>query len=301
MGSAAGCDGGTVVISDGSAPPPARFAPPPAAGERAVAARPAPADRRDPPRRRTFDPPADPAPADADDAGAGDADAVASGASGVSGGLKSGRSRLGGTAAEVSDVAGALAILRESDDLFARRDSLKFLTAADPTPADRETVNATLNRSLMTALESAGGAAGDHFGAMMHWAEGPEAFRKIGEAAALASGPWAAREVVRRAALADDPDAANALTALLRDGGAEREALAAVERMGPRAEPAVLPLLEDADPAIRRDAAEILGRIGGEDAAGALLRRMETERDKSVAGDLRTARGDVLRRLRNAR
>ena len=114
----------------------------------------------------------------------------------------------------------------------------------------------------------------------------------------LSGGPWAGREVLRRAALTRDDAAVHALTPLLRDRWVGREAVEAVKRMGEKAEPAVLPLLADGDAAVRRDAAALLGLVGGPAGAEALLQRSKAEREAGLARQMRSARADILARLR---
>ena len=314
----AGCDGGTVVIADNSRPAPRQTAPgqpaprqtaPPAAARREAPRQPAQRrleTRRDGARRER--PPAprsggDGRPADdrlaAGDAGLGDPADVEPpdeiGPPATADRVVVGRGFGSSTGMTVDE---ALAVLGGPADAFEKADALKALAAAPADDSRRDEVNALLGRTLMGSLEGSGTDAADHVAAMMRWAGEPAAFRKIGEAAVLAGGPWAGREVLRRAALMEDPDAVHALTPLLRDRWAGREAVEVVRRLGEKAEPAVLPLLADGDAAVRRDAATLLGTTGGPDAAEALLKRAGAESDGSLARHMRSVRADILRRLR---
>ena len=312
----AGCDGGTVVIADNSRPAPYQAAPPaaPRADPRPQAPRDA-APRREPrppamrsgdADRRGFAPPADdrrdesrpddPAPGYVDGPGEVEPADPAAEAAARADRIARGGSAFGAPAALTT--AEALQVLNGPADVFERADALKALAAAPVEEARRGEVNALLTRTLAGALEGSGTAAADHIAAMMHWAGEPAAFRKIGEAAVLGSGPWASREVLRRASLAEDPAAVHALTPLLRDRWVGREAVEAVRRLGEQAEPAVLPLLADGDPTVRRDAATLLGATGGPDAAEALLKRAGVESDGGLARHMRSVRTEILRRLR---
>ena len=324
LAAGAGCDGGTVVIANdpGAAPQPAaqpaarqpaprqpaprvaRTDPPPelrpAPGtrerRRGAAARRSGTDRRTPAFVAAPGDAPDP-PAVADTSAFGGPGVGASSGAGLGAGAAGrGSSRFGAAPPMTADEA--VAVLSGVPDTFQRADALKALAAAPVDEARRDEVNALLGRTLMAALDGPGTAAAGHIAAMMHWAADPAEFRKIGEAAVLAGGPSAGREVLRRASLLEHENSVHALTPLLRDRWVGRAAVQAVKRLGEQAEPAVLPLLDDGDPAMRRDAATLLSSVGGPDGAEALLKRSKVESDGGLARHMRQARTEVLTRLR---
>ena len=83
------------------------------------------------------------------------------------------------------------------------------------------------------------------------------------------------REVLARLAAADEPGVGFVAADMLGESLLTEPAVEALRRLGPNAEPALIPLLADDRPAMRRDVASLLAEVGTAKAADAIARAVE--------------------------
>ena len=191
----------------------------------------------------------------------------------------------------------ALRVIAESDDTFAKRDAYEFLQTAPPTDADRARVGEVLIAALpiveWTRFE-------EHANALINWK--PDGYlRALGKALALSDGSiFDKRRVLKTLQTLDDPAAAEAIVAVLEDRSLADEAVTALRWLGPKAEHAVIPLLRDPDPGMRRDAAGLLVEIGTSESLGALSTASRVESNALLKRHLRAARVALRKRLVDA-
>ena len=185
----------------------------------------------------------------------------------------------------------------DESDWVARRRALEHLEGLDPaeaTPERREAIAAALAKRMKAAAAGSGFDVDRAAGALLAWAEGPDRHWTIGEA--LLGGTGMGRKETLRKLDPANPDHAHVAAPLLTHPWEGKEALAFVRGMGTPAEPAVLRLLDDPNPATRRDVASLLAEIGGPASAEALLERAGQETDRTLARHLRVQRATILNR-----
>ncbi|QDT14437.1 HEAT repeat domain-containing protein [Alienimonas californiensis] len=180
-------------------------------------------------------------------------------------------------------------------DWVARKKAVEYLEGVEPstvTPEQREQIRTALSARLAEAVEERGFVVDRAAKTLLVWAETPEQFTAIGEA--LREGTGLGRKDVLSSLDPTTPNHARVAAPLLTHDWEGDEALAFVRTMGAPAEPAVLPLLDDPNPATRRDVASLLAEIGGEASAEALRERAAKESDRELARHLRVQRAAIL-------
>ena len=105
------------------------------------------------------------------------------------------------------------------------------------------------------------------------------------------------REVLARLAAADEPGVGFVAADMLGESLLTEPAVEALRRLGPNAEPALIPLLADDRPAMRRDVASLLAEVGTAKAAEAVAERAKTEADRDLARHLRVQAAALRKRL----
>ncbi|MFH5802706.1 HEAT repeat domain-containing protein [Alienimonas sp. DA493] len=200
-------------------------------------------------------------------------------------------------AAGESELDWAVRVLNVAtdSDWVARKRAVEALEALDPaaaTPDQREAVIAALSARLEDAVKEGGFAVDRAAKTLLVWADEPEQFSAIGEALLAGTG------LGRKGTLAEldpqNPVHARVAVPLLTHDWEGDEALAFIRKMGAPAEPAVLTLLDDPNPATRRDVASLLAELGGEASAEALKERAAKETDRALARHMRVQRAAIL-------
>ena len=185
------------------------------------------------------------------------------------------------------------------EDWVAVKRAYEHLEEADPAlaaPEERDAVRRALAARLPDALEEGGFTADRSALALFRWAERPGSFRAVGEAA-VEGTPFGQRDLLAQLDTAN-PNHAHVAAPMMTTRSRGAEALAFIRKMGAPAEPAVIALLDDPNPATRRDVAALLTEIGGEAAAEALRKRASAETDRDLARHMRARRLEILKKLR---
>ena len=204
-------------------------------------------------------------------------------------------------AAGESGTAWAVRVLGDAgeNDWVAVKRAYEHLEEADPAlaaPEERDAVRRALAARLPDALEEGGFTADRSALALFRWAERPGSFRAVGEAA-VEGTPFGQRDLLAQLDAAN-PDHPHVAAPMMTSRSRGAEALAFIRKMGAPAEPAVIALLDDPNPATRRDVAALLTEFGGEAGAEALRERASAETDRDLARHMRARRLEILKKLR---
>ena len=189
----------------------------------------------------------------------------------------------------------AVRVLVESDDGWAHRPALEHLLRTEPDELTGEQ-RAAAGDALLKYLRIA-----DHW-TTENALKALLLFKPEGYLAEVGShldqASWHEKDdLVKTLAGTGDPKVLEYVVPLAKDRHAGKAAVEAIRSFGGDAEPYVLPLLRDVDPAVRADAATLLGEIGGQRSLDALSDARRSESNREVKIRYAAARGAIRQRL----
>ncbi|NNJ24229.1 hypothetical protein LzC2_02800 [Planctomycetes bacterium LzC2] len=195
----------------------------------------------------------------------------------------------------------AARVLRNSDDYWARKEAIKHLARTLPEEAT-EQERAVVGEALLFSMRAPERMERDDLSSLLiTWR--PDGYADMIRKQIEGSDLWHndKEKLLRKLADVDDPAAkkaaAEAAVAVADERWMGEAAVDVLRDLGAAAEDAVIDRLTDPDPKVRADVATLLGEIGTEKSADRLLAQSKLETDRALAKHMRTARGNVNRRL----
>ena len=194
-------------------------------------------------------------------------------------------------------AAWAARVLRENTDTWATRAALDHLKVSDPAAEDPDE-RAAADAALLAALRVADWHEVDDYADAVIVRKPDGYLDALAEALRGDRGTHHRKEeILEKLAGVDDPGVGFIAAGMLGDHWLTEPAVAALRRLGPNAEPALLPLLSDPRPEMRRDVAALLSEVGTERGAEAILARSKLEDDRQLARHMRIAAASLRKRL----